>query len=90
MPVPDPRPSEKIAKLFPQVDTKNAAGAAEAAKKVTPALAQPATAAAQPSTTSSAAPAVPLPEARPNIEPGRTGRRYHYHYFHHHRYRRSR
>jgi membrane-bound lytic murein transglycosylase A len=90
MPVPDPRPSEKIAKLFPQVDTKNAAGAAEAAKKVTPAPAQPATAAAQPSTTSSAAPAVPLPEARPNIEPGRTGRRYHYHYFHHHRYRRSR
>jgi membrane-bound lytic murein transglycosylase A len=90
MPVPDPRPSAKIAKLFPQVDAKDTAGAAEAAKKVTPAPAQPATAAAQPSTTSSAAPAVPLPEARPNIEPSRTGRRYHYHYYHHHRYRRSR
>ena len=88
MPLPDPRPSEKIAKLFPQVDAKNTAGA-EPAKNATPATA--ATAAAQASTTPAAAvPAVPLPEARPNIQPSRSGRRYHYHYYYHHRYRRSR
>ncbi len=88
MPLPDPRPSEKIAKLFPQVDAKNTAGATEPAKNATPAAAQPATAAAQASTTPAAA--VPLPEARPNIQPSRSGRRYHYHYYYHHRYRRSR
>jgi membrane-bound lytic murein transglycosylase A len=89
MPLPDPRPSEKIAKLFPQVDPKNAAGASEAAKSATPATAQPATAAAQTSTPSAAAaPAVPLPEARPNIvRPSPTGRRYRQHYYHY-RYRR--
>ena len=89
MPLPDPRPSEKIAKLFPQVDPKNAAGASEAAKGATPATAQPAIAAAQTSTPSAAAaPAVPLPEARPNIvRPSPTGRRYRQRYYYH-RYRR--
>ncbi len=85
MPLPDPRPSEKIAKLFPQVDAKNAGGAAEPAKNATPATAATA---AQASTTAAAA--VPLPEARPNIQPSRSGRRYRYHYYYHHRYRRSR
>ena len=86
MPLPDPRPSEKIARLFPQVDPlkdqqkgltngvkppdvspvpnpKNAASATEPAKNATPA--QPPQAIAG---------KVPLPEARPNIEPGRRGR----------------
>jgi membrane-bound lytic murein transglycosylase A len=90
MPLPDPRPSEKIAKLFPQVDPKNAAGAADPAKSTTPAVVQPAGAAAPASTTPvAAAPAVPLPEARPNIQPSATGRRYRQHYYHY-RYRRYR
>jgi membrane-bound lytic murein transglycosylase A len=59
MPLPDPRPSEKIAKLFPQTDP------AEVAK---PTAAS--TAGAQ------AAEKVPLPEARPVIEPEPTGRRH--------------
>ena len=87
MPLPDPRPSEKIAKLFPQVDA-NATGAAKPAKNATPATAQPATAAAPTSTTSAAAtPAVPLPEARPNIPPSQSGRRTRQHYYRY-RYRR--
>jgi membrane-bound lytic murein transglycosylase A len=91
LPLPDPRPSEKIAKLFPQTDTKNAASATEAAKSTTPATAQPATTAAQASTTpAAAASAVPLPDARPSVQPSRSGRRYYYHYYYHHRYRRSR
>jgi membrane-bound lytic murein transglycosylase A len=91
MPLPDPRPSEKIAKLFPQVDAKNAAGATETAKNATPATAQPATTAAQaPSPAAAAASAVPLPEARPNVQPSPSVRRYHYRYYYRHRYRRSR
>jgi membrane-bound lytic murein transglycosylase A len=85
MPLPDPRPSEKIAKLFPQVDAKNAAGATEPAKNSTPATAQPPIAAAPNSTTSAA---VPLPEARPNIPPSPTvlrTRRHYYHYRYRHR-----
>ena len=95
MPLPDPRPSAKIARLFPQVDPlkdpqkdpRNAvkppdaavpnpkAGATEPVKSATPA--QPPQAVAG---------KVPLPEARPNIEPSRRG-------FHRRRvnyYRRSR
>jgi membrane-bound lytic murein transglycosylase A len=101
MPLPDARPSEKIAKLFPQVDPlkdqqkdqkndakppetsvaagpKDAANTPAAAKNAAPAAAVPSTAVAQASTTqTAAAKAVPLPEARPNIEPGRDGRRRH-------------
>ena len=101
MPLPDARPSEKIAKLFPQVDplkdqqkdqnkgakppeasvaagAKDAANTPAAAKNAAPAAAPPSTAVAQASTTqTAAAKAVPLPEARPNIEPGRDGRRRH-------------
>jgi membrane-bound lytic murein transglycosylase A len=90
MPVPDARPSEKIAKLFPQVDPlldqqklqqkdKNNAKPPEAsatpgAKGTTKAAAtvQPSVAVAQTST----AQAVPLPEARPVINPSRDERRY--------------
>jgi membrane-bound lytic murein transglycosylase A len=110
MPLPDARPSEKIAKLFPQVDplkdqqkdqkngakppeasvaagAKDAANTPAAAKNAAPAAAPPSTAVAQASTSqTAAAKAVPLPEARPNIEPGRDGRRHR----HHHHYRRGR
>ena len=91
MPLPDARPSEKIAKLFPQVepmkdqqkDRKNGVKPADAST----APAQPATAVAQASTTqTAAAKAVPLPEARPNIKPSRDGR----HRRHHRYYRRGR
>ncbi|MBR1237522.1 murein transglycosylase A [Bradyrhizobium sp. AUGA SZCCT0177] len=62
MPVPDERPSEKIAKLFPQVDPlkdpKNATPAA------TPAVTAP-TSAAQ----AAVVKPVPLPAARPDVKP---------------------
>jgi membrane-bound lytic murein transglycosylase A len=84
MPLPDARPSEKIAKLFPQVDPlqnqpkdqpKNQNSAvkppdASAAAQPPPTAAQPPT--AQPVV----ATAVPLPEARPNIEPSHERRRF--------------
>jgi peptidoglycan lytic transglycosylase A len=92
MPVPDPRPSERIAKLFPQVDplkdqpkapnnaakppeasaapgAKNVATTTEPAKNIAATPAQPSAAQAA---------AVPLPEPRPNIKPGREARRHHY------------
>jgi membrane-bound lytic murein transglycosylase A len=66
MPVPDPRPSEKIAKLFPQTDPlkdkPNVAG-----NEAKPASASAAT---PPPVESK----VPLPEARPVIEPERKAR----------------
>jgi membrane-bound lytic murein transglycosylase A len=77
MPVPDPRPSEKIAKLFPQVDPLK-----DRSKDLTIG-AKPMEGFAG-STSKSAARVVesvrnlgkvPLPEARPDIKPGRAGRR---------------
>jgi len=67
MPVPDPRPSEKIAKLFPQLDPSKGEpkDAATGAKPAQPA-ATVAQAAAAPAV---AAKPVPLPEARPDIRP---------------------
>ncbi len=77
MPLPDPRPSAKIAKLFPQTDPlKDKPSAAAPAKATTPAVTQPPAAVAQAS--SAIATPVPLPEARPKIEPSRQGRRYRY------------
>ena len=61
LPVPDPRPSEKIAKLFPQTDP---------AKAGTPAAAAP----GKNETVATAGP-VPLPVPRPAIEPAREPRR---------------
>jgi membrane-bound lytic murein transglycosylase A len=61
MPVPDARPSEKIAKLFPQTDPLK-----------DPKSAAPPT--AQAATTAAAKP-VPLPEARPHIAPTSPERR---------------
>lgn len=66
MPLPDPRPSETIAKLFPQTNPL-------AAKPNEPADGVKSTVA--PTTTAQAAEKVPLPEARPVIKPGRTGLR---------------
>jgi membrane-bound lytic murein transglycosylase A len=76
MPLPDPRPSEKIAKLFPQTDPlkdqpkdqKSAAKPPEASAAV-----------AQPAATQAAAITVPLPAARPDIKPSRDLRRIHDH-----------
>ncbi|WP_375143974.1 murein transglycosylase A [Bradyrhizobium sp. Ash2021] len=82
MPVPDERPSEKIATLFPQTDplkdqkngANNAARTAAAAKNAATSLASPATSAAQTPAAAStnqaaAVKPVPLPEARPKIDP---------------------
>ena len=65
MPLPDARPSEKIAKLFPQ------GGNAQAKPKVPADGARPA---AAPATTAQAGEKVPLPEARPVIEGERVDR----------------
>jgi membrane-bound lytic murein transglycosylase A len=82
MPLPDARPSEKIAKLFPQVDPL------KDQKNAEPASAQPPAAVAQASATQTAAvKPVPLPEARPSIKPIRDGRRHQRRYRH---YRRGR
>jgi membrane-bound lytic murein transglycosylase A len=91
MPVPDPRPSAQIAKLFPQVDPlkDQKAGAKPAEPSATPgakgaaSAAQPATSVAQASATQAAVvKPVPLPEARPNIQASREVRRYrHYRYY---------
>ena len=72
MPIPDARPSEKIAKLFPQVDPLKDAATAAAAAVPAPAASATASPAAKP---------VPLPEARPMIAPARHMRRHrHYRY----------
>ena len=70
MPLPDPRPSETIAKLFPQ--TLAMKDAAKDQKDTVPARASRATQ-AQATETTVAAP-VPLPEARPASAPSRDTR----------------
>lgn len=66
MPLPDPRPSEKIAKLFPQTDPlKDKPN--EPAGGVKPSAA--------PATSAQVTEKVPLPQARPVTKPGRTGLR---------------
>ena len=78
VPVPDARPSEKIAKLFPQTDPLKDAKPATVAPAVTPPAAnatqKPATSTAQ----ATAAKPVPLPEARPATAPAseKSRRRY--------------
>jgi membrane-bound lytic murein transglycosylase A len=95
MPLPDARPSTKIAKLFPQVDplkaqkngtkpadTSAAPSAKDTVKTAEPAK-NPAAAAVQPTTAvAQASTVVPLPEARPNIARAREVRR-HRHYRYH-------
>jgi membrane-bound lytic murein transglycosylase A len=77
MPLPDDRPSKKIAKLFPQTDPlKTSAGAPESAKNAAAPAAPPAAVTAPaPTAQAAVATAVPLPEARPNLEPSRDQRR---------------
>ncbi|MBI5261884.1 MAG: murein transglycosylase A, partial [Bradyrhizobium sp.] len=80
MPLPDPRPSEKIAKLFPQTapakdqskdqnQQKTQVTGTKSVDVSAPASATPADA------TVALAKPVPLPEPRPNIKPGRELRR---------------
>ena len=92
MPVPDPRPSEKIAKLFPQVDPMKDAQKDQKNGVTTPdmsAVSSPKGAAGVVEPVKNAAPApppaaaahaaagkVPLPEARPVIKPAREARRH--------------
>jgi membrane-bound lytic murein transglycosylase A len=71
MPVPDARPSEKIAKLFPQADPLNEEKPANAAATVKQLTAKPA-----PASATSASDAVPLPEPRPNLTAVREARPY--------------
>ena len=75
MPVPDERPSEKIAKLFPQTDPlKDPPRETEDRPKppeapVPPQAARATRAFADPAIQAAIAKPVPLPEARPRIEP---------------------
>ncbi len=81
LPVPDARPSEKIAKLFPQTDPQKDKPAAKPADA-------PATASTSTTPVAEAAAVakpVPLPEARPNIPPPPEKRRHRR--YRHHRYR---
>jgi membrane-bound lytic murein transglycosylase A len=87
MPVPDARPAETIAKLFPQTDPlknqKNSASTAQASREAPKGseAAKLAAPAAQVSTAQAAtAQSVPLPEARPNIKPSPDGSRRHTRY----------
>ncbi|OIQ73229.1 membrane-bound lytic murein transglycosylase A precursor [mine drainage metagenome] len=93
MPLPDPRPSDKIARLFPQVDplkdkpkdqkngAKPSGTSAEPSPKSPVSATEPTKNATPPQPPAGAGQAVagrvPLPEARPNIKPSRVG--------HHHR-----
>jgi membrane-bound lytic murein transglycosylase A len=74
MPLPDSRPSEKIARLFPPADpSKDKPKEPTDGPMPTPAS----------TATAQAAEKVPLPEARPVIEPERMGRRHRRLYRHH-------
>jgi membrane-bound lytic murein transglycosylase A len=75
MPLPDPRPSEKIAKLFPPADSskKRPKEPGDGAKPTSASTAAPPVAEGK----------VPLPEARPVIEPERAARRHRRLYRHH-------
>ncbi|WP_186294006.1 murein transglycosylase A [Bradyrhizobium guangdongense] len=79
LPVPDPRPSERIAKLFPQTapakDQKDAQPVAAAAKAPENAKAAAPAAQTKGATVAVANP-VPLPEPRPVIKPSREQRKH--------------
>jgi len=81
MPLPDPRPSEKIARLFPQVDpvkdqAKDATNGARPARAAAGPASKAAAAQNAPATLQASAEKVPLPEARPVIEPMPRGHRH--------------
>jgi membrane-bound lytic murein transglycosylase A len=87
MPLPDPRPSQKIAKLFPQVDSVKAqqkdrkngappeASASPSAKDIAKVTEVAKTAAAAAASQTVLRQAVPLPQARPDMAPARELRR---------------
>jgi membrane-bound lytic murein transglycosylase A len=78
LPVPDPRPSEQIAKLFPQTPpTKDQVkdAARDQSKDQKSAAVTPAPPATPPAATAPATTSVPLPEPRPTTIPGDSGRR---------------
>lgn len=82
MPIPDARPSEKIAKLFPQVDPLKDQHKDQ--KTATPAAAAPSSTTAPPPAPQAAA--IPLPEARPDIKPSPDERRHRrFRYYRHRR-----
>jgi membrane-bound lytic murein transglycosylase A len=70
MPLPDPRPSAKIARLFPQVDPQ------KSQKDATAVASPPSTAAQASSAQADATKAVPLPAARPDVKPDHEQRRH--------------
>jgi len=70
LPLPDPRPSERIAKLFPQTEPAKNQSRDQSRDQKTAALpAAPTTTGQAPAVASSVATAIPLPEPRPKIEP---------------------
>jgi membrane-bound lytic murein transglycosylase A len=102
MPLPHPRPSAKIAKAFPQLvalkqlTQDQNSGAKPPAVVLTPG-GKNSVGIAVPASKAAVAPAMPLPQARPHIKPGRDApghrhhhhhHRHHHHRHHHHRYRR--
>jgi membrane-bound lytic murein transglycosylase A len=77
LPVPDPRPSEKIAKLFPQTDAARGAVKETAKDQTTGAKSSDAAAASQgKGATVAVANRVPLPEPRPMIKQSPEPRRH--------------
>jgi membrane-bound lytic murein transglycosylase A len=80
MPLPDPRPSAKIARLFPQIDPL--VSQPKDQKNTAPAAAQPAPATQASTIQTDTTTAVPLPEARPGVK---TNGELHRHRGRHHR-----
>jgi membrane-bound lytic murein transglycosylase A len=78
MPLPEARPSAKIAKLFPQKELTDASKPPESSAAPT-AKEPPSDAKSGTQAVAQAAAVVPLPEARPNIEPSRPVRRHRTH-----------
>jgi len=92
MPLPEARPSAKIAKLFPPKDQKPAEQKTIAKEPAAAPAGEPARAAPTSVEKPASSTAIPLPTVRPEIRPGRHLRRQHHRYRHyrHHRYHRAR
>jgi membrane-bound lytic murein transglycosylase A len=79
MPLPDPRPAEKIAKLFPQVLPANDQSTERNKDQAKDQAKEQMTAAPAPSSTiAQATGSIPLPEPRPSTAPGPELPRHHY------------
>jgi len=87
MPLPDPRPSKKIAKQFPQTPAaKDQPAAPDNAKPPEPTAATN----GKPPSATSAPEVVPTPQARPNAAPAAAPKRAHRRHHRHHDHRRAR